>query len=499
MSWALSVLEANRFLGPTELITTSAGAEVLCGIFGLPYAGVSTALDGMPGSYPAGLFSMAKIYSYSLQQEPFLHLDGDVVFGARPAEEWLAAPVVCQNIERDLFFYRAVLDRMNDIFSYLPFPFGRADYAHGEIYSCNAGLFGGSDIGFIQQYCREATEFIEGNLRSLGGVQPGDANFIYEQYLLYCLARKRGVVVRPFLGEVVEDPLYKELVRFQDIPVAPIIHPVGGFKRMQWVCNHVARRLRGLDADVYYRIIDVLRREGVSLRSRVYEKRIVVRGEVRDVLELQKATRYARTGAALEWLVRKYGSWERVELTSRERDCLDEVYRLEAAMAGLTAELYEEGEEIDALYQKDIEAHQSILRMFSLSREERLDRRVGFNPGARIISLRRKWVNDKSGRIEDIISLHFESSEDVDIVGSGTAVIVPAVLQLSVSEYYLDELDGLIVEACMEPCTIRALLTELEQCFDATDLESDYASYVNLINECVKRLLFAEVLVTYHY
>src|SRR5882757_7163537 len=77
MSWALSALQAQKIFGEIELVTDTPGAEMLSGVLGLPYSRVSTALDEMPGHYPAGLWSMAKIYSYSLQQEPFLHLDGD--------------------------------------------------------------------------------------------------------------------------------------------------------------------------------------------------------------------------------------------------------------------------------------------------------------------------------------------------------------------------------------------------------------------------------------
>jgi len=76
MSWALSALQAHKIFGRVELVTDGPGAEMLAGVLGLPYSRVSTALDGMSARYPAGLWSMAKIYSYSLQREPFLHLDG---------------------------------------------------------------------------------------------------------------------------------------------------------------------------------------------------------------------------------------------------------------------------------------------------------------------------------------------------------------------------------------------------------------------------------------
>src|SRR5579871_6801168 len=97
MSWALSALQAKKIFGEVELITTWAGKEMLSGILELPYTSISTALDELPADYPEGLWSMAKLYSYQLQREPFLHLDGDVIFWEKPPKEWLQRPLLCQN------------------------------------------------------------------------------------------------------------------------------------------------------------------------------------------------------------------------------------------------------------------------------------------------------------------------------------------------------------------------------------------------------------------
>ncbi|WP_431214614.1 DUF6734 family protein [Puia sp. P3] len=485
MSWALSVLQAHKIFGKVGLVTDGPGAEMLVGVLGLPYSRVSTALDGMSGRYPAGLWSMAKIYSYSLQQEPFLHLDGDLILGAAPSDEWLGSPLVCQNIEKDLFFYRATLDRINACFSYLPPPFGRSCYAGREIYSCNAGLFGGTAIAVIQDYCRAAFEFVEKNLSCLGEVQPNDLNFIYEQYLCYCIAKEKGVDVAAFLPEVVEDPLYKELVRFQDVPPAPLIHPVGGFKKLQWVCNSLAKRLRDEYPDSYYRIIESLRGVGTALRSRIYL------GKMGD-----DGAGYERTEAARAWLTRKYGSWDEASLAPQERRSFEEVSRLESASVRHARHLFGEGADLGMCERKEFEVYRGILNLFSLPPGERAECYFRWNPDALVVDVKRKWVNEKSNRIEDIISLNFNCGEDEEVLVSGKVVITPAALQLSVSEYYLDELDALIAEACQEPRSLKDLLSELEECFDPEDIQRDYTAYSGLIEECVKRLLFAGVLVT---
>jgi hypothetical protein len=171
---------------------------------------------------------------------------------------------------------------------------------------------------------------------------------------------------------------------------------------------------------------------------------------------------------------------------------------LEAASVRQAQELFGENRHTDRLYREDIEAYRSIQALFLLSPAERLDCSVRFNPDALLVTVTRKWVNDRSGRIDEIISLNFNCGEEENWVVSGTVAIVPAVLQLAVSEYYLDVLDALIVEACQEPRTIKDLLTELQECFDAADIEADYPGYARLIEDCIKRLLFAGVLVTYY-
>ena len=78
MSWALSCLNAKNNLGEVHLITDLKGKEILIDQLQLPYATVSTDLEKRLDQYPVDLFALAKIYSYSIQEQPFLHLDSDV-------------------------------------------------------------------------------------------------------------------------------------------------------------------------------------------------------------------------------------------------------------------------------------------------------------------------------------------------------------------------------------------------------------------------------------
>jgi hypothetical protein len=234
---------------------------------GLPYDSVSTALGSLP-AYPAPLWSMAKIFVYAIQSGPFLHLDGDIFLWQPLPDRMFSAGIIAQNPEKDLAFYREALDTINNTFSYIPWPFARGDYEGRPLMSANAGFFGGHDLAFIREYCRRATDFIDNNIGQ--AMHTPNLNFIYEQYLLYRHAEAMGKKITWFQETVVDEPLYKDYVRFQDLPYATMIHPVGGFKRMQFVCHHIAKYLREYYPDWYYRVIGVMRDAGISMTSKIY-------------------------------------------------------------------------------------------------------------------------------------------------------------------------------------------------------------------------------------
>jgi hypothetical protein len=73
----LSWQTASQHYPNTCLITDSDGAKILVDQLGLQFASVSTVLDDLANEDPAW-WSLGKLYAYSLQQEPFVHIDSDV-------------------------------------------------------------------------------------------------------------------------------------------------------------------------------------------------------------------------------------------------------------------------------------------------------------------------------------------------------------------------------------------------------------------------------------
>src|SRR5579863_3532555 len=99
LAWGLSLRLAQRQFPETMLVTDSEGKALLVDRLGLDFTHVSTELDHLRDA-DQGWWALGKLVAYSLQDQPFVHLDTDV-FLWRPLPAWLtAAPVFAQCPER---------------------------------------------------------------------------------------------------------------------------------------------------------------------------------------------------------------------------------------------------------------------------------------------------------------------------------------------------------------------------------------------------------------
>lgn len=77
MFLSLSVEYSKKHFGKVKLETTTRGKEILIDKYGIGFTDVSVSLDGF--NFPEELWAYPKIVSYSLQREPFVHIDLDVI------------------------------------------------------------------------------------------------------------------------------------------------------------------------------------------------------------------------------------------------------------------------------------------------------------------------------------------------------------------------------------------------------------------------------------
>ena len=82
LAWGLSVRLASKHYPDTMLVTDQAGAELLVERLGLRFTHVRTDLEQLRHA-DVGWWALGKLFAYSMQDRPFVHLDTDVFLWKR--------------------------------------------------------------------------------------------------------------------------------------------------------------------------------------------------------------------------------------------------------------------------------------------------------------------------------------------------------------------------------------------------------------------------------
>jgi hypothetical protein len=157
LAWGLSLRLARTHYPDTTLVTDSHGQALLVDALGLRFRTVSTALDALGDADPQ-LWALGKLLTYSLQEDPFVHLDADVFLWRALPGRLTGAPVLAQHPERwrvgapwgdagliERAFAGARVD--------LPEEWRWARARWGELLlECNTGIVGGTNVEFIRYY-----------------------------------------------------------------------------------------------------------------------------------------------------------------------------------------------------------------------------------------------------------------------------------------------------------------------------------------------------------
>ncbi len=255
MSWALSCLKLREFYPEVCLVTDKIGKELLIDQMQLPYTEVQVRLDEI-NSYDPNLWALGKIYTYRIQKEPFLHVDADVFTWKKFDEDLLKAPLIAQSEEQDFdSFYLPILEDIYQHCSSVPSilrtycpPAGKS------VNGANAGIFGGQNLDFFQDYTQRIFAFIDSNQKELKQVKVTMINAVLEQVLFYYLARDKGIPISYYLPELLQP--FEEVVRFNLLPnVSHYIHAIGDFKQKEWICGEIELRLRFEFPEYYSKLL----------------------------------------------------------------------------------------------------------------------------------------------------------------------------------------------------------------------------------------------------
>lgn len=255
MSWALSCSKIREFYDNCVLYTDSQGKHILIDVLNLPYTDVKVVYDNLKcrpthWAYP-------KIVTYSLQDEPFIHIDGDVILAHPLNGDIINAQLVAQNKEIISDYYKDMLNDIRRRGTMMPECLNK-DIEKGLCGSYNAGVLGGTDIQFIKEYCNQAYRIIDDNHMNepTGSNISVNNNILFEQILFYSLVKQKMKEVRTIIPRDIQDNgySYDEFANFYRFGQYPLIHMLGGHKRNIKTCCLMEKELLNTAPDVLEKI-----------------------------------------------------------------------------------------------------------------------------------------------------------------------------------------------------------------------------------------------------
>jgi len=261
MSWALSCLKLKEFYKSVELYTDQKGKKLLIDTLQLPYDKVHVVLDDL-NDYSPKLWALGKVYTYYLQNEPFIHVDGDIFIWDKFPDRIENAPLIAQHKEEN---YEHHLSAARSLIG-AKFDFNKAINPTNktEINEVNAGILGGKNIEFFTIYTNEVFDFVKKNKNQIELSKEMEityVNTIFEQYFFYQLALNNRIdIAYLFINKI--NPPFPQLVKFESLPyINTYIHTIAFYKKIFNVGANVAHRLWYEYPDFYYKILKIIENE----------------------------------------------------------------------------------------------------------------------------------------------------------------------------------------------------------------------------------------------
>ena len=261
LAWGLSLRLARKHYPETMLVTDRAGKALLVDSLGLRFNHVSTELESIRNADPAW-WALGKLVAYSLQEQPFVHLDTDV-FLWKPLPPGLANAAVFAQCPED---HSAFTDwckphDVETVFAHhnLPLPaeweWSRSRYVD-YFREANCGIVGGNRTDFIRHYANLAKDIVLNPAHAKAWAtfdNKGACNMIVEQFMLdACVEYHRSNPESPFRGISMRYlfPSWAEAYNPEASARAGFTHLLGDAKRDHLVSQRLEQRTQ--DEDIHF-------------------------------------------------------------------------------------------------------------------------------------------------------------------------------------------------------------------------------------------------------
>ncbi|MFT4072086.1 MAG: hypothetical protein QM654_09255 [Dysgonamonadaceae bacterium] len=249
LSWAFSMLRIKQMGHKIILYTDEKGYKWLIDDLKLPYDDIVIELDNL--GIPTNLWSLAKIWVFAQQKEPFIHIDGDVFIWDDSELKNTIEPnhILCQHIEDGYPYYENYFHTLTTEKFILPsyFPLENETFVNKAL---NCGVIGGNNPELFAELWNTAFSLYSDNKEKTKNL-PYGVNTLFEQYLINSIAERYNAKIHTFLKHDVRfDDDY--LPDFQLVPFGKkYVHLSTNAKREPKVLKELENRLSYEFPDYY--------------------------------------------------------------------------------------------------------------------------------------------------------------------------------------------------------------------------------------------------------
>ena len=469
MGWALSCLQLYKLYGRVELFANDKAIDLLINTLQLPYSKVHPTHNRLVLPHNE-LWALPKIYTYSLQKESFLHIDGDVFLFNPFNSNLLSGELIAQNMEIATDGYYTVTQKeLMQYFTFFP-PCVKKDFESGiPIQAVNAGILGGHNLSFIHEYTNSAFEYIRKNADNLRYINIDRFNVFFEQHLFYALAKEQGLFVKVLFEDIINDNGYKYLGDFHDVPFdRTYLHLLGHLKKDEFTCIKMAHKLRELYPEYYDRIVELFHDKNVRLSPCGFRNKINSFDEQNNS-HLQLLKHIADNCPS------------KIEKTVFQSD-FEMFYQKLVFLLRNHSNLYlNERDSAAQHWYRDLFAklstilNQQIMRCRETEIIESSFNWAGlFNQYYRVGVKYYMGLQIEQGHFFNIVV--YEASDN------------------EFSLYDIDELDHAILQFLSEPLSINELLIKMQDYFEDNVIQNHYDAFSNLILTAIKQLVIRKAI-----
>jgi hypothetical protein len=470
MGWAYSCLKLREFYPDVELYTDTQGAKLLIDRLGLPYTNCRIRYDRL-GCNPAQ-WAYAKILTYSEQQSPFIHIDGDVFVWEKFDDKLLTAGIIAQNPELSTDYYKQLFAPILKNTDYIPAIFKKnltAKYPK----SYNAGILGGNDIELLQKYAGAAVDFFGRNPRCHYN---GNFNMIFEQLLFHSVVHAHKATVGCYYGQAYNDNGYDfDLFGdFLSVPDLKYLHLIGGAKRNKFICKQLEKRLFIDYPEYYYKIESLFNTSRNKSGKNAYNGLLPPK-------KIRKKYVYDRTRNLISSLYPKQplnGNSDTEHFVKEQNNpYLNEVFKYEKTIHGL---LLTKFSRIPADRIADMEQRSGCSNRFLIGLKNRQEScRIHLNPFMEIIEAPSYVLQFNPYEL-----LRGGNPKSV------TVACIPQLFHEGYKETVIDDISINILAILLEetaPVSFTELVEKASDLFDRVDGDKD--SIVSLLQKRIKKLV----------